>query len=362
MSDKIIKYIMDRKMLEAPKFSLRKMLKYCDMDIYAELCVGRTIDEIGADNVDITFDFVNVDILLTYKGIKKCETVLLSYCNIEQMAKMLELIKLEEEQVINLNNLLWLLQGKSVKELVEMLKESEANGGQYICDKIRAELKSRSVWNRVRLCLTEYCCDVIARVKYRKIFKMISNVVKKYRNDTAYQAHLELKDRPVIIHNNYIKYRDISPRKRSKDELKKYVFYGILDLVNWKSKYTVRNKECFEIEAKYKAMQDIITAAAELTPRDFINMFPIDKEYYGEKYGEKDYFFTMKELRSFPMDKKIGDMIIPFLDIYYSKPVFLFWVKYVSCIDDYSLYCGFSEPSDEYYSNMRAYWKQAAYA
>lgn len=359
MSDKIIKCIMERKALEPPKFSIRKVLKKYDMEMYEKICLERIIEEIGVDSVDIVFDFANNDIGLTHRGIKKCEPVLLSYLNSDQRAKISELIETEEELAININNLLWRLQRKSKKQLKEILKESGTEEEyRETRDKIHAELRSRSVWNKVRLLLEERCCDIIARVKYHKFFKIIGDVVEKYESDSAYQPHLEREDRPAIIHSNYLKYRDISPQKRSREEIIKYVFYGMLDLKRRESKFAVRVKECFEIEERYNAMRDIIEAAAGLTPGDFLNMFPVDKEYYGEKHGFKDYFYTMKNLDKFPMDEKIGDMIVPFLDIYYSKPVFLFWVNYVNCVDDYALYCGVNEPSEEYYNGMKRYWQQ----
>lgn len=363
MSDKLIKHIMDRKMVEPPKFSIRKMLSLYDMEMYESMCVGRIIDEIGVDSVDVVFDFANTDIGLTYKGIKKSESVLLSYLNSDQMDKILDCIKAEEELAVNINNLLWVLHRKSIKKLKSTLKECGTEEAYMeIRDIIRAEIRSRSLWNKIRLFMEEHLCEVIVRVKYRKDFKIISDVIEKYANDSVYEAHLEPEERKTIIHRNYIKYRNMSRQKRSVDELKKYVFYGMMNLQLVESRFAVKIKNCYEIENQYKDMRDVIAAASELTPREFLNMFPVSKEYYGEEYGFKDYFFTMKNLDRFPMDEKIGNMIIPFLDIYYSKIVFGFLVKYVTCIDDYSLYCGINEPSDEYYSDIKSYWHQEVQA
>ncbi|MDD9149230.1 hypothetical protein OYT88_11765 [Sporolactobacillus sp. CQH2019] len=44
----------------------------------------------------------------------------------------------------------------------------------------------------------------------------------------------------------------------------------------------------------------------QFTPREFMRVFPVDKEYDGEKYGSKDYFYTMNYLKSLDMDKPIG--------------------------------------------------------
>ena len=43
-----------------------------------------------------------------------------------------------------------------------------------------------------------------------------------------------------------------------------------------------------------------------LTLRNFVNTFPIEKYYKGEKWEEKDYFYTMEVLNDMDWDKPIG--------------------------------------------------------
>ena len=357
MSDKIIQYIMERKVLEAPKFNLKKILEYCDMAIYEEICINHVIDEVGIDNVDIIFDFLNGEVCLTYKGMERCRAVLSSYCNSGQMEKIQEYAMLEEEYVINTNNLLWQLRHKSMDDLKELLSVEEnveyTVVQQKVCDWVKAEIKSRSVWKRLRLFLQKQYIHWATRVKYHRVFCTLKQITKEYAKEASQKALLEPKDRPAVIHNLYTKYHKISPKKRSRDETLKYVFYGIVDLKNRERKYVSREKECFEIEARYEILKGVVTAAAELTPRDFLSLFPVDKEYYGEKYGWKDYFYTMRELERFPMDEKIGDRIIQFLEVYSNNHVFNFFCTYVICIDDYAIYCGEEGPSREYYRDVR---------
>lgn len=47
-------------------------------------------------------------------------------------------------------------------------------------------------------------------------------------------------------------------------------------------------------------------AIAELTPRQFMQMFPITKDYSGKRWGHKDYFYTMEFLKDYEVDKPIG--------------------------------------------------------
>ncbi|MFD1179660.1 hypothetical protein ACFQ3W_25635 [Paenibacillus puldeungensis] len=44
-----------------------------------------------------------------------------------------------------------------------------------------------------------------------------------------------------------------------------------------------------------------------MTPRQLMTLFPIDKDYDGDKYQTKDYFYTMDVCIKHGLDTKIGD-------------------------------------------------------
>lgn len=369
MGNRIIKCIMDRKNMEPFYFHLGKILEFYDMGIYEKICTNRIIDEVGADGEDIVIDFTDLHLNLTGEGIYKCREVLQSYLNTEQMEKILDNAKEYEEHETSSNNMLWMLRSKSRKELEQILQEiKEINVSDEksvslcsdVSEEVLAEIRSRSVLNKARLLIQELFWDVAARIKYRNIFK----ILKKAAKETAKQNDIDGKEKPTkadfdrIIRSNYEKYRDIPQKKRSVDEQKKFVYYGMLYHAINRAKRRFRHESCFEIEEAYNSMHNVIMAAAELTPNDFLNMFPIDKKYDGEKYCVKDYFYTMESLKQFPMDKKIGDGIITFLNNYYSNHVFLFWCEYFNCINDYYTYCGIKGPFDEYFHDIRYYGRQ----
>lgn len=361
MSDKMIQYIMDRKVLDVPQFSLKKILAGYDMAMYEDICIKRIAEEVGMDGVDVIYDFVDGQVHLTHKGIKMCESVLSSYCNSDQIAEILECASDGEKYVINSNNILWKLRHDSIgdlKELLVMAEDAEyTEAQQKVRDWVKAEIESRSVWNQLRLFLQKQCINCVVQIRYHRLFRSLKQMTQEYMREVAQGAYLEPKDRPDVIHNLYTKYCKISSKKRSREENLKYVFYGIMDSRNREQKYASRDKECFEIEAQYETLKGIVTAAAELTPRDFLSLFPIDKKYDGEKYGWKDYFYTMRELKRFPMDEKIGDRIIPFLEIYTNGSTFEFIVDYFTCICDYSVYCGVEDPKEEYFRDLNM-WQE----
>lgn len=54
-------------------------------------------------------------------------------------------------------------------------------------------------------------------------------------------------------------------------------------------------------------MFSIMDMFSMLTPRELMQMFPVDKRYDGKRWEEKDYFFTMEKLRVLDWDKPVGE-------------------------------------------------------
>lgn len=61
-----------------------------------------------------------------------------------------------------------------------------------------------------------------------------------------------------------------------------------------------------------------------LTPRELLTVFPIAKEYDGEKYGFKDYFYTKKFIEEFGVDKVIGEEMTRFHWDYHNQELMKF--------------------------------------
>ena len=51
----------------------------------------------------------------------------------------------------------------------------------------------------------------------------------------------------------------------------------------------------------------VFDAVKEMTPREFMQIFPIEKRYDGEKWGEKDYFSVMEDVKKHGLDEKITE-------------------------------------------------------
>lgn len=61
-----------------------------------------------------------------------------------------------------------------------------------------------------------------------------------------------------------------------------------------------------EQKIKFQLIDAIFTVCGYLTLRNFITTFPIEKYYKGDKWGEKDYFYTMEVLKDMDWNKPIG--------------------------------------------------------
>lgn len=66
---------------------------------------------------------------------------------------------------------------------------------------------------------------------------------------------------------------------------------------------------------------------------NLIKIFPIDKEYDGDKWGCKDYFFTMDVLKEKGLDNTVGrDGVFDLMWDYMNKDLREFTVFYMSCM------------------------------
>ncbi|MVB11343.1 hypothetical protein CAFE_20560 [Caprobacter fermentans] len=74
---------------------------------------------------------------------------------------------------------------------------------------------------------------------------------------------------------------------------------------------------------------------ARLTPKEFMQLFPIKKDYDGDRWGCKDYFYTMERIREMDQDKPIGGELelFNFLWDYWNWEIDEFLVESFSSMD-----------------------------
>lgn len=117
-----------------------------------------------------------------------------------------------------------------------------------------------------------------------------------------------------------------------RDKMKKYIFLNVKKFVaerHDKKKYAYK-----QLKNRLQFMFNLTDLMGRLTPVEFMQMFPIPKEYDGEKYSVKDYFSTMEEVSKYPQDKPIGDKITEFLMEYYNRDIMEFEVVKLCTISE----------------------------
>lgn len=87
-----------------------------------------------------------------------------------------------------------------------------------------------------------------------------------------------------------------------KQLLKQNIFY-LVKIINMKPK--PENYE--EAHSDFQLHSILKHLIEKLTPAEFMQLFPIKKEFDGHKYGVKDYFYTIDYIESLEQDKPIKD-------------------------------------------------------
>lgn len=72
----------------------------------------------------------------------------------------------------------------------------------------------------------------------------------------------------------------------------------------------------------------IICAIGKLTPRQMMNLFPPKKDFDGDRFGCKDYFYTMRAVDEYGLDRKIENAF-DFIWDYQNDDIARFTVEYL---------------------------------
>ncbi|KEI94094.1 phage infection protein (plasmid) [Clostridium botulinum A2B7 92] len=103
--------------------------------------------------------------------------------------------------------------------------------------------------------------------------------------------------------------------------LKKVIFYGVKS-VNTEEPTAVRKEKEIDNFNLIFVLNDMM---ALLTPREFVNLFPIKKDFNGHKFCAKDYFYTKDYINKLNQNDPIGnENILDFLWAYTNDDIFEF--------------------------------------
>ena len=114
-----------------------------------------------------------------------------------------------------------------------------------------------------------------------------------------------------------------------RQKLKQAIYYGI-KYIN--SMQDTKPKDL--VIPRMQLIYSIEKFIEQITPAEFMEIFPIQKTYDGEKYQCKDYFYTVNEINKLEINEPIGDKAISLFWDYVNNEISLFLVALLGNADD----------------------------
>lgn len=357
----LLKAIKGGSRVQDPLMSVEKLLAYVGAEKYALACCNRIrlaglVDEAHIMHMNPSEKNLHMD----FEGIKKCQEILNGYMEPEMYQQISEYLESSDNVTRSLNNILYFLRNLSKKDLLKMYREaSETEALKDKCyhpDIILEELKSRRLFRKECLELKLFLKTCFASIWYYHQFKGLPSLVNEALSHSRLKVpmydggpHFRALFRFQIKHPKYK-----NPKKLGKENLKRYVFLGVKAFGKecFKNRDHSKIKSMERINWIYERSHSIMTAIGLLTPRELIQMFPIKKDYGGEKGSYKDYFWVIEKLGKLSQDKPIGSAqdAADVLWDYVNPDTEYFLMMWIHSIDDLSTYCNNDKPFKAFYS------------
>ena len=361
--DEIIEHIKSRTDIEEPKIDIHKFLESYEMGIYGQMCCDRIAEAELLDEKHIVIDLAYPGHICVDKiGFLKCEDILLSYVPQEEIDEMSDAFFTLSEAAAARNGLIHYLRNMSKKDIRESLEELNKNKDDseevpHMKEYLKQELKCKGAAHGAKIYLINKLKDLYVRCRYRKAYSVLKECCENAGDTTLENIH---KPTAVKGKNQWIVYLEalerfmekygntIIPEKLQRDELKKYIFLGVKYI--GKSRYT--HKKNMNVDQEYKKVESLMAAIELMTPRELTQMFPIAKEYDGDKYETKDYFYTMDAIENIGMDSALGthENVINLLWDYTNHDISMFMVRWMGVVGDLAVYTQNKDPLEQFFS------------
>lgn len=103
-----------------------------------------------------------------------------------------------------------------------------------------------------------------------------------------------------------------------------------------------------EAKENWEVAQAAVSLLGEVTPRMLLQVFPVTKEYDGERWGTKDYFFTMRALKEYGLDTPLGENALHVLWDYMNPHISIFMIWVMGAMSDFRVSMGGKDPLVEF--------------
>lgn len=360
----VLSHIKDGTYVPDMLFDIQKLMAKAGMELYAKPCCDRIeaaglVDKVHVLRIQPSPWKLQVDA----DGMEACRGILEAYLQPEYLNEMYEIIKGCRDWTISVNNMLYSLRKISSKDLKADLMDNFVykvgeDDEQDVTELFKAELENRKLWGRMRK-LTRRTTFVIQMLRmFPGPLQILVPFIKeswKSWNTAGIVPHVENNGKYTKALRRFT---DIHGGTRCIERLQgvdlaRYIFlevkaYGKENPAEFN--HAKAYKSCLEIENRYQELKQVMDTIGRLTPMELLRMFPVTKEYDGKKWGTKDYFYTLEQLRRLPADKPIGDAqdVAVLLWDYQNWDLAWLLLQWQNVLGDLHVYCNEPGPQDEF--------------
>lgn len=360
-------HIRNRQEIPEPVFDVHSILRCSEVETWGKMCCERIAeaDLIDSEHVHIAWldpGHIHVDAI----GIIKCEDILRSYIAEEDYNNLEQYACLQREHTRIKNQMLDTYRELSKERLRELLKEvsgTDTEGKFMIEELIKEELHARHFYWRIYLRLKKWLDDKVLYVRNYRLIKAIREIVDEIETEEGLiseEKAIVPEKNEIISEKNTIysaAYQRFIQKNQvdtintwPEDKVKQYVFLGVKV---YGAEYLRRKRRpgIQGITSRYAELSAIMQSIGMITPKHLQQMFPISKEYDGDRYEMKDYYFTLHALEKVGMDKPIGTEMeaAHLLWDYQNTEISFFLMAYMRCIEDLHIYEIDDRPYKEFY-------------
>jgi len=132
-------------------------------------------------------------------------------------------------------------------------------------------------------------------------------------------------------YNRLLKKYAVDSGMDAKVTMKKLLFLGVKKLIARPERESFTREEA---ESDFSEAQIIMAYMRLLTPKEFMQLFPVEKDFKGHKWHFKDYFYTQDYIRKLPQGEPIGDEVLHFMWEYTNWDITEFNVYVMGCISN----------------------------
>lgn len=361
--DLLLKQIKEGRYVTDTYCDVQKLLTNAGMELYAKPCCDRIEDAGLVDGIHISHLYPSLwNLQMDASGMKACEKILKAYIQPECLEPLQETLQKYHTWNTAVNNTLYLLRKADAKELkagdlkiLECQIKTEDEADALVL--LKTELKYRRfpfrLYRTVKGIAFVSQMLVLFRGPVRLLVPLIKEAWKEWSGDVDMPDN-EGRGSYGKALARFLKVHGISAiDKLQKDDLVKYVYLAV-KAYGKENRAEINHcgtKSCLEIEKRYAEIKTVMEAIGRLTPKQLVHMYPIEKEFDGERWGRKDYFYTMKSLKQYSEDKPIGDAqdVACLMWDYQNWDLTFLLLQWQNVIGDLYIYCNNKEPQNEFY-------------